>query len=145
MVDVGRQNAILEQDAGMRVVGEIQCPRQHIDQHHRREDQPFRGGRQVSEVFLSAFVTFFILVMRDQGIGADADDLVKQIKGQQIVREGAAHRAEQRQGKASVESRLIVLVQAAHVTGRIEHCHHPQERSGNCKDHRQCVRPKRNA
>ena len=127
------------------VVGEVQGAGQHVDQHHRRQDQALGGGGQVDQVFLAALVAFLVLVMGDQRIGADADDLVEQIKREQVVGERAADGAEQRQGEAGVEARLRVLVEAAHVAGRVEDRQHPQERGGHGEDHRQRVGPQRDA
>jgi len=67
-------------------------------------------------------------VVRDEWIGRYADDLVKEIKGEEVVGEGATNGAEQREGEAGAEARLGVLLQAAHVAGGVKHGHHPQER-----------------
>ena len=121
MVNVGGNNA------GANVVGKIEGAAQNINQDHGRQNQAFGGGGQVGEIFFAAFIALFILMMGHQRIGADADDFVKQIQGEQIVGKGAAHGAEQGQGEAGVETRLRVLLQAAHIAGRVKHRDHPEE------------------
>ena len=136
---------IRRQDAGGDVVGEVEVPLQDVDQDHGRQHQALGGAGQIGEVFPAALVAFLVLVVGDQGIGADADNLVEKIQGKQVVGEGAADGAEQGQGEAGVEARLLMLVEAAHITRRVEHSDDPQERGGQREDHRERIRPQRDA
>ena len=139
VVDVGGQYP------GVRVGGEIERPREDIDQDHGRQDEPFCSGGQVDEVFLGALVALLILVVRDKRVGRDADDLVEEIEREEIVGKRAADRTEEGEGKAGVETRLGMLLEAAHVAGRIKHRDHPQERGGDGEDHRERVGAQREA
>ena len=129
----------------MDVVGEVEVPGKNVDHDHGRENEALGGGGKVGQILLAALVAFLVLVMGHERIGADADNLVEQIEGQQVIGEGAADGAEQGQGKAGVEARLLVLVEAPHVSRRIEDCDHPQERGGDGEDHGQRVGPQRDA
>ncbi len=126
-------------------MGEIEAARQDVDENHGRENQSLGRGREVNEILLSAFVAFLVLVVGHQRIGADADNFVEQVERQKIVRERAAHGAEQRQGKAGIEARLGVFLEAAHVTGGVKNRQHPEERSGDGEDHRERIRPQGDA
>jgi hypothetical protein len=128
-------------DAGSDVVAEVQGAGQHVDQDHGRQHETFGGSGQIDDVFLGTFVAFFILVMSHQRIGADADDLVEEVHGQQIVGKGYADGAEQRQGKAGVETGLGMFMQAAHISGRIEHCQDPEKEATRAKIIEMCIHP----
>ena len=97
--------------AGVDVGGEVEGAGENVDQHHRRQDQALGGGREVGQIFLSAFVTFLVLVMRHQRISRDADDFVEEVKREQVVGERAADCAEQRQREAGAD--LFAAYEAA--------------------------------
>ena len=114
------------EDAGGDVGGEIKRAGQHIDQDHGRQQEDLGGGGQVDDIFPASFVAFLVLVMGDQRIGADGDDLVEEIQGEQVVGEGHPDGPEDRQGKTGVEPGLGMLLEAAHVAHRIKDRNHPQ-------------------
>jgi len=142
-IEHGHQPGVVTgwKDAGGDIGGEIQGAGQHIDQDHRRQQQSLGGGSQVNDVLTGAGVGFLILMMGDQGVGADADNLVKEIHGEEVVGEGHPDRPEQRQGEAGVEAGLGVFFEAAHIAHGVEDRQHPQEGGDQGEDHRKTIGP----
>jgi hypothetical protein len=116
-------------------------PVSDVDQDHRRQDQALGGGGQVNDVLLGPFVALPVLVMGDQGVGADADDFIEEIEGEEVVGKGDPHGPEQGQGETGVEPGLGMLVQPPHVAGRVENRQNPEKGSGQGEDQGKGVHP----
>ena len=114
LVDIGRE------DAGRDIGGKVEGAGQHIDENHGRQQEGLGGCCQVDNVFPGAMIAFFILMMGDQRIGADGDDLVKEVQGEKIVGEGHTDGTEDGQREAGIEPGLGMFVQAPHISHGIE-------------------------
>ena len=59
---------------------------QNIDKNHGRQYESLCSRSQVNNVLPGPSIPFFILMMSDQWVGADADNLIKEIQGKKVVR-----------------------------------------------------------
>jgi len=117
---------VVGEDPGRDVGGEVEGAGQYIDQDHRRQQEELGGRRQVNDVFTCPFVTFRVLMMGDQWVGADRNDLVEQIHRQKIVGKGHPDGPEDRKGETGVEAGLGVFFEPPHIPHRIVNGDGPQ-------------------
>jgi len=115
------------EDALVAVVGKVQIAREHVDDDHGGQHQTLGRSGQVDDILARAFIPLFVLVVGHQGVGADADHLIEQVEGKEVVRKGHAHGSEQGQRETDAEAGLGVLLEAAHVARRVEHGDNPQK------------------
>ena len=59
-------------------------------------------------------------MMGNQRIGADRDDLVEEVEGEEVVGEGHTDGTEDGQGETGVETGLGMFVQSPHIAHGIE-------------------------
>jgi hypothetical protein len=70
----------------------------------------FGGSRQVDKIFTSAVISLLVLVVSNQGIGADRDNLVEKIHGEEVVGKGDADCSKDGQGETGIEPGLGMLL-----------------------------------
>ncbi len=124
------------EDAGGDVWCKIQSTGKNIDENHGRKQESLRCCSQINNVFSSAIVSLFVLMMCDQGIGTDGDNLIKKIHGEKIVGESDSDGTEDCKSKTGIKAGLRMLFQAAHITHGIENSNCPERGRYNGKNHR---------
>src|SRR6187200_1051172 len=98
------------QDARIDAERKVQGSAEHVNHHHGRQNQTFGRARQIRQILPGPLITFLVLVMRDERIGANTYYFVEQVKSQQVVRKRAADGAEQGERKTGVKASLLVLM-----------------------------------
>jgi len=97
------------------VCGEIERSGQDIDENHGRQEKGLGGRGEIDQIFASAVVSFLVLMVGNQRIGADRDDFIKQVHGKEVVGEGNPYGAKDGQGETGVKASLGMFVQPPHV------------------------------
>ena len=88
-VNVWRQNTSAYVRCKIKVAG------QNIDKDHGRQYKSLCSCGQVNNILPGPGIPFFILVMSDQWVGADTDDLIKEIQGKKVVRKSHTNSPEE--------------------------------------------------
>ena len=131
----GRRKDAVNDVADMKVQGAAE----DIGKDQGRQEKELAGTDQVNQIFLRSGVGFEILVMRDQGIGEQGDDFVKQVQGEDIAGKGDALGTEDGDREAKVVPRLGVFLEGTHVADVVGRGHPPQEAGDDGEDHGQPV------
>ena len=116
--------------------GKIQGAGQDVNENHCRQEKCFGGGGQVNQILSAAIVSFIILMVGNQRIGADRDNLIEKIHGEKIVGKGHADGPEDGQGETGIKPSLCVFFESAHVAHRIKNGDRPERRGDEGEDHR---------
>jgi hypothetical protein len=134
-INISRKNASAD------IGGKVKGAGQDINQGHSRQDKELGRRSQVDNILSRSHVPLIILVVGNQRIGADRNDLVKEVQGEEVIGKGNTDGPEERQGKTGIKAGLGMFMQTAHVAHGIENRNDPQKRSGQGKYHGKGIDP----
>jgi len=107
-----RSDLPCEQTAGHK----IKASAKGIGPDHRNQKQPDRRSQQGHQINLRTALCVRVALVCDKRIGRKRQHFIEHKQGEQIARHCHAHRAKQSNGKTDIETCLVALAIAAHIS-----------------------------